>query len=192
MNDYDVQIEETVFKGKVFDVVECSYQVTADDTMAIISRQLVTKNPVVVCMVIKRSTNSVILTEEFRVGSGRAEKGLVAGIVDAGEVPIQAAVREMIEETGYTPSSVSYIGQSYSSSGFTDELVHHFICYIDESIERKKLKLDSDEFVRNLEVNTEDYFDMLRTGEISSSHAHTNALKAILGKYIKKGSANER
>jgi 8-oxo-dGTP pyrophosphatase MutT (NUDIX family) len=47
----------------------------------------------------------VVLVEQYRRGLGRASLELPAGLVDAGETPLETAERELLEETGYTSQS---------------------------------------------------------------------------------------
>lgn len=43
----------------------------------------------------------VVMVEQYRHGLGRASLELPSGVIDAGEEPIQAAQRELLEETGH-------------------------------------------------------------------------------------------
>jgi ADP-ribose pyrophosphatase len=84
-----------------------------------------TKNSdaVVVCAVHK-DTNQLIVTSEYRVPIMEREWGMPAGLIDAGETPQLAAIREFYEETGmkFEPRSVSP-PNLYSSVGMTNESV---------------------------------------------------------------------
>ena len=43
----------------------------------------------------------VVLVEQYRHGAERTSRELPAGVVDAGETPVEAAQRELLEETGH-------------------------------------------------------------------------------------------
>ena len=42
-----------------------------------------------------------VLVEQYRHGAGKTSRELPAGVVDAGETPLDAAQRELLEETGH-------------------------------------------------------------------------------------------
>lgn len=54
--------------------------------------------------------DEVVLIRQFRTGIWENTLEIPGGMVDAGETPLQAAVRELEEETGYVPGRVIPIG----------------------------------------------------------------------------------
>lgn len=73
--------------------------------------------------------NGIILADQFRVGVNSNVIGLPAGHVgdDPGhenENIIEAAKRELLEETGYGDGEFTYLGKAASSPGMTDEITH--------------------------------------------------------------------
>ena len=75
----------------------------------------------------------VLLVEQFRVGIARRQDANpwclepVAGIIDAGETPEQAALREVEEEAGLTNVSLRQMFSIYPSPGSSTD---HFYCYL--------------------------------------------------------------
>jgi len=68
----------------------------------------------------------LILVEQDRIPVGARVIELPAGLVgdeEAGEPIVEAARRELIEETGYDADRVTVIGRGPSSAGLTDEMV---------------------------------------------------------------------
>lgn len=52
----------------------------------------------------------LVMIEQFRVGSETVELEIPGGLIDAGESPVAAAVRELREETGYEGENARLLG----------------------------------------------------------------------------------
>jgi ADP-ribose pyrophosphatase len=72
-------------------------------------------------------TNEILLVRQFRFGSGHITTEIPAGLVDPGETPLQAAKRELKEETGYTSSKWSDLGSVDPNPAFLNNRCHHFL-----------------------------------------------------------------
>ncbi|MDD5039927.1 MAG: NUDIX hydrolase [Patescibacteria group bacterium] len=59
----------------------------------------------------------IILGKEFRYPVGQVVYGLIGGSVEPGETPRHAAMREMKEETGFTPRSLTLLGTFFGNPG---------------------------------------------------------------------------
>lgn len=76
---------------------------------------------------------TVILINQFRIASyvnGNTDGMLLetcAGLLEDGEAPEKAMIREIKEETGYAVASLEKVCSAYSSPGAYTELVHYFI-----------------------------------------------------------------
>ena len=78
----------------------------------------------------------VLLIKEFRMGVNGYVWAFPAGLIDAGETPAEAAVRELKEETGMDIVRVNDILKpSFSCTGVTDEKSVIVFCDIDGNIE---------------------------------------------------------
>jgi 8-oxo-dGTP pyrophosphatase MutT (NUDIX family) len=60
----------------------------------------------VVSVIAVTEHDTAVLFDQFRVGPDRVLAEIPGGFLDAGETPVEAGVRELLEETGYSPGAV--------------------------------------------------------------------------------------
>ena len=72
--------------------------------------------------------NELVISEQFRPGPGQSMAELPGGFSDLGEDPETVAKRELLEETGYQPARMVYLGHAYKEA-YHHLKVHYFIGY---------------------------------------------------------------
>jgi len=82
--------------------------------------------------------DEVLLIEQFRIGAAVCKDKawlieVVAGMIDAGEDAETAGRRECVEEAGYAPSSMTYLGKYYSTPGGSSEHITVYLGLVDKS-----------------------------------------------------------
>ena len=85
-----------------------------------IKRSVVRHNGSAVMMAVD-DKQRILLVRQYRLPAGKYLWELPAGKVDAGETPLQAARRELIEETGYRARKWEKLSRFYPSPGFVAE-----------------------------------------------------------------------
>lgn len=154
----------TVFEGPIFAIDDIVLDLpTTDGTRARIRRQLIRHAPCVVMLVHDVPGDRYLIEREYRIGSHRFAYGLPAGLMDAGEDPEQAALRELSEETGIVPDDTQsarfdHVGAFYSSEGMTDELAHIMVIHLDRW-HREDRHFDADEHVESAWVSWRQLLD---------------------------------
>jgi len=115
------------------------------------------------------------IEHQFRYPFDRELLEIPAGKLDyKGEDPLEAAARELREETGIIASEMEYIGDFYPSCAYTDEAIHLFWARGLSSGERE---LDEDESINVEMMKISDVVDMILRGEIQDGKTQAAVLK---------------
>ncbi|MCL2191274.1 MAG: NUDIX hydrolase [Treponema sp.] len=92
-----------------------------------------------------------VMVRQWRHGSQSLSLEFPGGVSEPGEEPIDAAAREMLEETGYKPGRMRKIGEFSSNPAIMSNRTHFFLA--EDLVDTGERKLDSDEYVETELVN---------------------------------------
>lgn len=107
----------------------------------------------------------VVLAIEPRVFTEKTvDIGLPAGYIEQNEDPIEAAKRELLEETGYESNDLEYLGSFYQDQGCSEALNHYYIAYNSKKV--KEQDLDESEFIKYIEVTFNELYELVDRGYI--------------------------
>lgn len=113
--------------------------------------------------------NEVILVKQYRFGIGEYILELPGGLIDKGETPAEAAVRELREETGWEAGSWKDLGRTASNPVFMDNYFFTFAAFdLQPTAEQA---LDPGEEVEVVRLPLEEVRRRLFAGEFT--HPHT-------------------
>ena len=106
----------------------------------------------------------MVMVRQYRHALGVTEYELCAGVMEEGETPLQAARRELMEETGFGGGEwTEYMTICANPSNHTN-LAHTFLAIGVEPLSEQHLD-DTEELTCHL-LSQQDVFDMLQRGEI--------------------------
>ena len=119
-----------------------------------------------------------IIEKQYRYALDQEIYELPAGKLEEGEVPIEAAKRECLEETGYKPLEMIHLGDMSPTCGYSSEIIHFYYCPKSVKAERH---LDSDEVIDIMYMSLEEIEALIKEDKIVDSK-----ILAVLSLYRNK------
>lgn len=110
--------------------------------------------------------NKIIVAIEPRVFTKRTvDIGFPAGYFEKDEHPIDAAKRELIEETGYDSNDLFLLGSFYQDQGCSSAYNYYYLALNCKKV--AKQKLDEEEFIKYFLVDNSELEELLSKGYIT-------------------------
>jgi ADP-ribose pyrophosphatase len=153
---------KTVFEGRILSVDVLDVELP-DGRMA--TREIV-QHGAAVAVIARRRDGCFVFIRQFRKAMERVCFEVMAGNCDPGEDAEIAAIRELREETGYTPDSIRFLGSIYPSVGYCTERIDIFYADVHEPGETE---LDPDEDIETVLISAEEMDERIRANQVQDA-----------------------
>ena len=125
------------------------------------TKDLMKRNDVVLILPVT-SNNELYLVSQYRVAWDKVLLEVVAGNIEDGQSPLDAAKAELEEETGLQAKQWERLGTFYLSANITG-LIHIFIA---QDLEQGKAHPDTDEKIETIKMPMTEVMTKIADGEI--------------------------
>ena len=108
----------------------------------------------------------IVLVRQYKHGIGRIVVELPAGMIESDEAPLDCAVRELAEETGYTGTRPQVLRTLFADPTSSNGTFH--VCLVEDARITVAPALDETEEIVVETVSVDAFARMLRDGTIAS------------------------
>ena len=90
-------------------------------------------------VIAKTSSEELVMVKQYRFGTSKFELEIPGGIIEKGETPIEAGIRELREETGFVGSVHKYLGHVDPNPAFQANKCHTVLIENCQKLEEQEL-----------------------------------------------------
>jgi 8-oxo-dGTP pyrophosphatase MutT (NUDIX family) len=155
-------MSEIIYQGKVINLRLDPVQLEDGRTVKL---EIVEHAPSIGVLALK-DERTALLVRQYRHSAGETLREIVAGSLDAGEAPEEAAQRELAEEIGYRAQEMITLGGFYLCPGYTTEFMHIFLA---RGLEPATAEADEDEQIELEAIPLTELYRQARAGELKDA-----------------------
>lgn len=154
--------ESLIYDGKIIRVERLTVRLQNGN----IAYREVVRHQGAVAILAEPKPGEIVLVSQFRKPIEDELLELPAGKLEPGEEPIDCAIRELIEETGYRANKIELVHSFFTSPGFADEKIQ---LYYATDLTLGERSPDEDEFVDVELYQKAEILNMLNHAEIQDA-----------------------
>ena len=163
--------EKEIFKGRVFRIAVRDVELENGEKS---TREVVYHNGGV-CIMPVDSDGNVYLVRQYRCAFDSEVLELPAGKLEKGEDTLEAAKRELQEETGFSADEIISLGEYWPTVGYCSEKIY---LYLAKGLTAGQTHFDSDEFISCEKIPFTELVQMCKDGRIPDGKTQIAVLKA--------------
>lgn len=168
----DVIAKQQIFEGKVLNVQKWTVRLPNGEQAF---REVAIHRGASAVVPVDADGNTY-LVRQFRVATGKTLTEIPAGKLDfEGEDRLDAAKRELKEETGFTAARWTHLTDLNTTPGFTNELIG---VYLARDLTKGETDFDDDEFLDLVKLPLREAVEMVKRGELGDSKTIAGLLLA--------------
>ena len=114
--------------------------------------------------VVVTPNNEIVLVKQYRYPVDSVTLELPGGVINNGEDPTSAALRETIEETGYTSDSIKFICKVAPNPAINDNTAYFYL--IENAVPSKRINPDLFEDIEVELFNRQDFIELLQQNKL--------------------------
>lgn len=141
------------------------------------SKREVVNHPGGVTVAALDDENNLYFVKQFRYPYKEVVLELPAGKLEKGSTPLENGKRELMEETGAEGYSYMSLGQLYPSPGYTNEIIHLYVCRVKSESESCP---DDGEFLNVEKIPLDKAVEMVLNNQIPDAKTQVAVLKTAM------------
>lgn len=175
--NFKLTTSKILYKGKVFDLKVDEIEYDSENKGI---REVVLHNGGAVVVPLT-DEGKIVMVTQFRYPFYKTLLELPAGKLDRGEDPLNCAVRELEEETGYKSENVIKLGEICTAPGYCTEILH---LYVARDLKKGVQNREEGELGMEIkELRIEEVEEKIKNGQITDA-------KTICGIHLLKSKSD--
>ena len=162
---------ETRLQTRIFDVLGARYR---QPSRGAERDFVVIRAPDWVNVIALTPDDRIVLVRQFRFGVDEFSLEIPGGVIESGEDPVVAGLRELREETGYTGAPAKLLGTVHPNPAIQSNRCH--FVFVERALKSHELEWDADEEIHVTAEPVEDVLAWARNGGIT----HGLVLNALM------------